>query len=233
VIGRAGTAALFDASPAALPPARPRAVLFDWDNTLIDSWATIHEALNRALAAMGWPPWSFDETRRRARLSIRESFPARFGERWQEAAQLYLDHFQAIHLERLTPLPGRAELLQRLAAAGFYLGVVSNKTGPILRLEVERLGWSALFGGIVGAGDAVADKPHPAPVRLALEPGGLAPADDVWFVGDTGLDMACARNAGCVAVLLGEAADAAEFAEAAPQLAFADGASLFRFLQGL
>ena len=25
---------------------RPRAILFDWDNTLVDSWATIHEALN-------------------------------------------------------------------------------------------------------------------------------------------------------------------------------------------
>ena len=23
----------------------PRAILFDWDNTLVDTWATIHEAL--------------------------------------------------------------------------------------------------------------------------------------------------------------------------------------------
>ena len=32
--------------------APPRAILFDWDNTLVDSWATIHEALNFVMAAM-------------------------------------------------------------------------------------------------------------------------------------------------------------------------------------
>ena len=31
-------------APGRLP--RPRAILFDWDNTLVDSWVTIHEALN-------------------------------------------------------------------------------------------------------------------------------------------------------------------------------------------
>ena len=37
---------------------RPTAILFDWDNTLVDSWATIHEALNVVMAAMGKPLWS-------------------------------------------------------------------------------------------------------------------------------------------------------------------------------
>ena len=35
----------------------PRAVLFDWDNTLIDSGVTIHEAMNAALLAMGNDTW--------------------------------------------------------------------------------------------------------------------------------------------------------------------------------
>ena len=34
------------------PLKRPRAILFDWDNTLVDSWATIHEALNVVMTAM-------------------------------------------------------------------------------------------------------------------------------------------------------------------------------------
>ncbi len=54
--------------------ARPRAILFDWDNTLVDSWATIHEALNHVMAAMGKPQWSLAETRARVRLSLREAF---------------------------------------------------------------------------------------------------------------------------------------------------------------
>jgi len=35
---------------------RPHAILFDWDNTLVDSWGTIHEALNAVMVAMDEPP---------------------------------------------------------------------------------------------------------------------------------------------------------------------------------
>jgi phosphoglycolate phosphatase len=37
---------------------RPQAILFDWDNTLVDSWATIHDALNFLMRAMDKPEWS-------------------------------------------------------------------------------------------------------------------------------------------------------------------------------
>src|SRR5206468_6557195 len=127
-----------------------------------------------------------------------------FGDRWEGARQIYLDFFSTIHLDRLCPLPGRLELLRGLAADGIFLGVVSNKTGALLRREAERIGWSELFGSVVGAGDAAVDKPHPAPVGLALEPSGIGTGESVWFVGDTGIDMACAYNSGCVPVLLGD-----------------------------
>ncbi len=212
---------------------RPRAILFDWDNTLVDSWATIHEALNLVMAAMGKPLWTIEETRRRVRLSLRESFPVHFGARWEEARQIYLDHFRAIHLDRLASLPDRGELLRGLAAEGIFLGIVSNKTGALLRLEAERLGWSGFFGSLVGAGDAVVDKPDAAPVRLALAPSGVAAGEAVWFVGDTGVDMECAHNSGCVPVLLGGEPAADELLECAPRLAFSDPAALFRCLRGL
>ena len=79
--------------------ARPRAILFDWDNTLVDTWGTIHEALNFVMGAMGQPTWSLAETRTRVRLSLRESFPMHFGERWEEARTIYLDRFREIHLD--------------------------------------------------------------------------------------------------------------------------------------
>ncbi len=40
----------------------PRAIMFDWDNTLVDSWGTIHEALNFLMRAMDKPEWSIEET---------------------------------------------------------------------------------------------------------------------------------------------------------------------------
>ena len=212
---------------------RPRAILFDWDNTLVDSWTTIHDALNFLMRTMGQPEWTLAETTERVRFSLRDTFPRLFGERWQEARGIYLDRFRAIHLERLAPLPGREAMLQRLAAAGIYLGIVSNKTGELLRLEVARLGWSGFFGGVVGAGDAAADKPARDPVDLALAPSGVAAGREVWFVGDTAIDMQCAENSGCVAVLLGEAGSVGEFVRFPPHLSFADEASLFRCLEGL
>jgi phosphoglycolate phosphatase len=212
---------------------RPRAIIFDWDNTLVDSWATIHDALNFLMEAMAQPLWTIEQTRERVRLSLRESFPRIFGERWEEAQTIYLDRFRAIHLERLTPLPGRAAMLQELAANGHYLAVVSNKTGAVLRGEADHLGWARLFGSIVGAGDAHADKPHCAPVELALQPSGIKPGPDVWFVGDTAVDMECALASGCIPVLLGETGNSDEFSRFPPLLTVADAADLFRTLRGL
>jgi phosphoglycolate phosphatase len=219
------------ASPLAL--VRPRAILFDWDNTLVDSWATIHEALNAVMAAMETPLWSLQETKQRVRLSLRESFPIHFGDRWKEARRIYLEVFRAIHLEQLRPLPGRGDLLRGLAQEGVFLGVVSNKTGSLLRREAERIGWSALFGSIVGAGDALADKPDAAPVALALKPSGIAERESVWLVGDTGVDLECAHNSGCIPVLLGNGATEEELSRCAPRLVFGDGAALFHFIRGL
>ncbi len=76
-------------------------------------------------------------------------------------------------------------MLHGLAADGIFLGVVSNKTGALLRREADRLGWSGYFGRLVGAGDAAVDKPDAAPVRLALASSGIAAGEAVWFVGDT------------------------------------------------
>lgn len=185
--------------------ARPCAVLFDWDNTLVDNWACIHEALNAALTRFGHEPWTHAQTRARVRKSMRDSFPALFGEHWQEARDVFYDHFRAHHLDHLAPLPGAEDLLKALAERNIYLGVVSNKTGSFLRAEAAALGWGRHFGRLIGALDAAADKPDLAPVRLALEPGGIVPGPDVWFVGDAAIDMECAHRAGCLPILIGPA----------------------------
>ncbi len=206
--------------------ARPRALLFDWDNTLVDSWLVIHEALVVTFEAMGHQPWTLPETKVRVRHSLREAFPRLFGERWDEARKLYLDAFTAIHLERLTTIAGADALVASLAEQGYYLAVVSNKTGRLLRREVEHLGWQPYFKRLVGAGDAAADKPDPAPVHLALEGSGILPAA-TWFVGDTELDVDCALASGCLPVLLGAQEEVAgALAKTPSALHFPDCAAL-------
>jgi phosphoglycolate phosphatase len=214
-------------------PARPRALLFDWDNTLVDSWDTIHEALTVTFTAMGHQPWTLQETKLRVAKSLRDSFPALFGARWEEARQRYLDAFVAIHLARLKALDGAEEMLAELTGAGLPLAVVSNKTGAVLRREAEHLGWTPRFRRLVGAGDAALDKPHAAPMLLALDGSDIA-CDEAWYVGDTALDMECARNAGCLGVLLGaRALEEESFARFPPDLHFPGCAALARHIRGL
>ena len=151
---------------------------------------------------MGHAPWSLAETKARVRNSLRDSFPAMFGERWTEAREIFYENFGRSHLQSLSPLPDTEGALDALAGSGLYLGVVSNKSGHWLRREVEHLGWGRFFGQVVGAGDAARDKPAIAPLELALAPAGMVPGPDVWFVGDAAIDMECALNGGCIPVLI-------------------------------
>jgi phosphoglycolate phosphatase len=208
-------------------PSRPAAILFDWDNTLVDSWAVIHAALNECFTAMERPLWTREETEAKVRGSLRDTFPEMFGPRWQDAERAFYDAFGRIHIAQLTPLPGAADLLGELSDAGVYLGVVSNKRGQFLRREAEHLGWHGHFRRLAGAGDSARDKPHRDHVDHALGLGSESPGpragSDVWFVGDADVDMLCARNAGCRAVLVRPAAPAAgEFEGATPDLYFPD-----------
>lgn len=180
---------------------KPRAVLFDWDNTLVDSWAVIHAAMNHTLEALDHPLWTQAETEARARNSLRDSFPKLFGDDWPKAEKLFYDHFSAIHLSHLHPLPGAESLLQAFHQAGIYLAVVSNKRGAFLRTEAQHLGWDRYFSVLAGAGDAARDKPAREHVDLALQGSGIEPGPDVWFVGDTDIDLQCAGFAGCVPIL--------------------------------
>lgn len=214
------------------PAVAPRAVLWDWDNTLVDGWAAIAAGLNAAFAAHGLPEWTLEEVRGRVRRSLRETFPEMFGAAWEQARDTFYAEVRARHLAVLTPMPGAAAAIGAVAAAGLPQGVISNKQGPLLRAEAAHLGWARHFGCLVGAGDAAADKPDPAPFRMALGALGLPAGPEVWYVGDTALDMQAARAAGCTAVLLGNAAHDGGVANAAPDRAFADGAALAAWFAG-
>ena len=180
----------------------PHAIIFDWDNTLIDAWPCILDCYNRTFRHFQMPEWSLEEGKRNIARSLRDSFPSMFGDRWQEAREVYYQSFADVHLDRLVPFPDAEPMLKDLSDRGVYLGVVSNKLGKFLRLEADRPGWTPLFGALLGATDAVRDKPDPAPVVMALQPGGLQPGPKVWFVGDSAIDLQCAHQAGCTAVLL-------------------------------
>jgi phosphoglycolate phosphatase len=214
-----------------LPDRRPNVLLFDWDNTLVDGWVGITAALNAAFDAFDKPRWTVGETKNRVRVSLKESFPKMFGGEWESARDIFYDTFRSDHLANVTPMPGAAEAL--LAGAPWPCGVVSNKAGKYLRAEVLHLGWSAHFGSVVGAGDAAADKPSPEPIFLALGQLGFPASPDIWYLGDTALDMQAARAAGVTAVLVGDAAHDGGVELASPDLHVNSAHELAAWLKSL
>ncbi|MEG3617348.1 HAD hydrolase-like protein [Magnetovibrio sp. PR-2] len=215
-------------------PTRPKAIIFDWDNTLVDSWLIIQDALNATFREFDVEEWTLDETKARVAKSLRDSFPELFGDRWEEAKDVFYGHFKAIHLERLTPLPGAADMLAELAGEGIYLGVVSNKTGTLLRKEAVKLGWDKHFGQIIGATDAPQDKPAVDPVVMSLQGSDIDLGADVWFVGDSKIDMECAVNAGCLPVLIREEPpETEEFLGAEPAVYLKELQGLLNFTKTL
>lgn len=183
---------------------KPEAVIFDWDNTLVDTWPIIHAALNNTFREFGLPEWALADTKNRVRKSMRDSFPEIFGPDWEMAGKRYQDHYRAEHLGKLHELPGAEAVLKALQARGVPMFVVSNKKGPNLRTELNHLGWQGYFQTVIGADDASHDKPHCAPVLLALAETDHRPGPELWFIGDSDIDLACAQATGCTPILFGD-----------------------------
>ena len=123
---------------------RPSVLLYDWDNTLVDGWAGITAALNAAFSEFGHPLWSVEDTRNRVRVSLRESFPVMFGDRWEHARDIFYEALTVQHLDHVSAMPGVPDVLE--TGAAWPQGVVSNKAGAFLRREVTHLGWARFFG---------------------------------------------------------------------------------------
>lgn len=182
---------------------KPSAILFDWDNTLVNTWPLIHQAINITFQEYGLEPWSLEKVKENAHESSREAFPKLFGDQWQEAQKFFYGYVQDLHLEALEIMPGAFPLLNFLNQKNMILGVVSNKRSDLLRNEIDHLEWSSFFQVTVGAGEAEKDKPAPDPIHLALSRIDLKASDSIWFVGDTVVDWQAAQASGCQPVAVG------------------------------
>ncbi len=199
-----------------MPSKKPDVILFDWDNTLADTWHIIHKSLEKTFILMGEQPLTFDQVMKGERGihgSLRNSFPVIFGDRWQEAREHYYNSFLEVHLDEIKIMPGVEKTLETLLDKNIELCVVSNKTGDYLRDEVKYLGLEPYFKSIIGATDAKDDKPTHHPVELALKKTSVMYDrgnynDAVWFVGDSITDLQTANNSNIVGFLYGNNADA-------------------------
>lgn len=195
---------------------KPKAILFDWDNTLVISRSVMYQALNAAIQALDLDPAilsspKFHEARH---LSIRDAFPRMFGDKWQEALKIYDKRFQDLHLNQIQLMPESIGFLELAETNNTVMSIVSNKDGPYLRQEAQSLKVTKYFYHIIGSRDTKADKPSIEPVMSAIIGMGIEKLDhNVWFIGDSIVDLQCAHNSGCLPILFGENSDDIKEAE--------------------
>ena len=176
--------------------------IFDCDGTLVDSGGTIRAALEQAFEAHGLQCPPQEVTKKVIGLSLMESMAvlvpggdhAALTDSYKQA---FFDMRGVGRVEE--PLfDGIPELLDRLEADGWLLGVATGKSDRGLSHCLERHGLARRFVTRQTA-DRNPSKPHPAMAIAAMVEAGAEPARTV-FVGDTGWDMGCARNAGVGAI---------------------------------
>lgn len=180
----------------------PTAILLDWDGTIVDSMARVHQVLSGIGKEMHLPPVTHQQSHDLT-IHQKKTGEAVFGLDATRSEQLWKSFS-----ERFFVFDGQLALLDY--AENFVVaipndipvGVVSNNRGDLLRAQIDHLGWTQRFGAIVAADEARANKPAPDHALEALRQLGVKPSRDVWLVGDTRGDVECAHAAGLTSILL-------------------------------
>lgn len=179
---------------------KPSAVIFDWDNTLVDTFPLIVKAHSHARTSFGLSAFDLETASRYVNKSARDIYPEWFGENSSTAIDILYQYIQERHIEDLRTLNGAQALLKHLSERGIPLAIVSNKRGDILRKELDHLGWQSYFRVSYGSGDADKDKPDPTPAFKSLEDMGIKADKYVWYIGDSESDFKVANAAGLSAI---------------------------------
>ncbi|MFQ5566947.1 MAG: HAD-IA family hydrolase [Paracoccaceae bacterium] len=189
-----------------------RGAIFDLDGTLADTAADLLGAANAVLAPRRLPLLDLARDKqfagRGARsmihrsLSLMETPP---GEAGAEAIadDLYpglLAAYEGRLADETRLYDGVVGCLDALAAAGWRLGVCTNKPERLAVMLLERLGVLGRFGAVLGADSLAVRKPDPEHLHETARRSGARP-DRCVMLGDTRTDVLTARAAGVPCVL--------------------------------
>jgi HAD superfamily hydrolase (TIGR01509 family) len=207
-----------------------RAVLFDWDGTLLNS----HGADSRAYLAMFHAlkiDWGLEELARHYSPNWHRVYRAARLPRskWEEADRLW-----SVAYDREAPalLPGARRVIKTLERE-FVLGIVTSGNRRRVRRQLRNFELADYFLACVCCEDAPKRKPHPAPLEIAMERMRARPEECV-YVGDAPEDVEMAQRAGVRAIgVLGPFPTAARIRAAKPEVLLSSVRELPRYLRGL
>jgi len=168
-----------------------RAVLLDWDGTLLNSYRSDSRAYVSMFRAMGIG-WGLAELENHYSPNWHRVYRAAKlpKSKWDEADRLW---HKAYEKESPALLPGARNVIRRLSRR-VELGIVTSGTRWRVHEQLREFKLAVHFSVCVCAEDASPRKPHPAPLRLALRRLKLPPEQCV-YVGDSPEDIEMARRA--------------------------------------
>ena len=183
-----------------------RAVLFDLDGTVADTFPAVQEALNMMRTDFGCPPLTREETmtffcgseQDFGRLSIPPELSKDPLNR-EKAIRLYCDHYAETFMHTRVCFPGITDAMERLRKH-CILGLYSNKQDKYVIPLAKQLFRPGLLTIARGIRPDAPPKPDAAGTRIVLEEIGAAP-DECAFVGDSEIDLLTALNAGLLPVI--------------------------------
>ena len=171
-------------------------VLFDWDGTLLDSFEADAHAYKYMFDALGMS-WSIAELKRHYSPNWHRVYRAARLPRakWKEADRLWRFFYRQ---QQPKLQPGALRVL-KLLDRRFKMALVSSGSRSRVRRQLREHAVSAMFLATVCSEDAPRRKPHPAPLRMALEKLCALPQTCV-YIGDAPEDIEMAHRAGVRAI---------------------------------
>jgi phosphoglycolate phosphatase len=173
-----------------------RAVLFDFDGTLADSYDAITASVNHVRAVQGLAPLPVQEVVRhvgRGQTYLLEHTVG--GTDIKADVALYMAHHPSVMRAGTRLMPGAADALRAAKSTGRLVAICSNKQRSFTSDLVEYLGLAGVINLVLGPEDVA--RPKPAPDMLVAGMARLGvPAGAALYVGDMGVDIQTARAAG-------------------------------------
>lgn len=173
-----------------------RGVLFDLDGTLVDSIPDLTQSIDEMLTALGRPRTQPGAVRTWVGHGLQNLVERALGSDadFDRAYEVFKARYAHNNGRLSRPYPHARALLEKCRAAGFAVGLVTNKAAAFTHPLLAQVGWEGLFDVVVSGDTAAAKKPDPAPVLHALAVLRLDPVAAV-LVGDSISDVEAGRRA--------------------------------------
>ena len=173
-----------------------KAVIFDWDGTLMNSEARIVDAIQTAAKECNLAVLPYGESKQIIGLSLEKAILGLYPELPQSEvvrmSQAYTQCFLEESDVEMVPFDGAEALLLNLKMQGVKVAIATGKSRKGLDAVLAETGFAPYFN-ITRTPVESASKPDPLMLKQILSEFNLT-ADEAVMIGDTSFDMEMAQN---------------------------------------